>query len=142
MKKQDTSICTGPSGFTLTEVLIVLFIMALAATGFIFLQKNTWSGTRQSNKVTIVSQVLEKQIEKLRMQIAQDPETNFPSLVAAKNNTIETDVNGVDVHWTVRAATDPLGAVIDNVREVELKAKWRTDRWDSLVVITCIAKNF
>lgn len=132
---------TVQKGFTLLEILIAMIIISIGVVSFISMQQSTWSGTRKSNNTLLAGQIIERKIERLRLDIAEDPENNFPYLIDSKNNMTESEDNGITITWQIRPYFYN-GLTVENLREIELLAEWRGLRKDSLVVITCLGKNF
>jgi len=129
------------NGFTMVEILVAIVIIAISGTTFLMLQRNTWFGTMNSNKILQAGQIIERQIEDKRMQIASNP-GNFASVISAMNNVTVQDSNKIDVVWKVSSAYDKSGVSITNVRTVELRAKSRSANDTLVLVTTCISKNF
>jgi len=124
-------------GFTLIEILIVMLIIAIGTLSYIYLQKNSWTGVNRSNKTLLAGQILERHIESVRTEISLNPNADFPSKIDAKVTASPiSDSGGIKIYWT------KIDSGWTNAYEVELKAKWFSGKPDSLVVRTCIAKNF
>jgi len=126
------------SGYTLIEIVIVLMMIGIATSSFLFIQKSTFSLTNRTNRTIDAGHLIEKSIEKVRLEIGKSPATRFPFVLDSINNTTISD-NGVQLRWTVQNAA-LAGTSLPNVRYVILKTTW--DTRDSLVVDTYIAKDF
>jgi hypothetical protein len=82
--------------------------------------------------------VLTKQIEEMRIRIAQNPAANFPPRDSSASE------NGINVRWTVGSALDSKGLPVTDVRCVTFTASWTVIGVipGSLVIVTNIGKNF
>lgn len=128
-----------PPGFTLLEVLISIGILGITALSIFCIHTSTWMRVTKSNRMMIAGQLIEKQIEQLRMNIAIDSSANWPPV----NGT--TSSNGVTLNWTISSAYRPLGAAgvsITNVRRCDLSAYWGKGAGDTIVVTTYLSKMF
>jgi prepilin-type N-terminal cleavage/methylation domain-containing protein len=138
MKNWARGCRLNQSGLTLMEILIALAIIGCCLVAVLYLDKTTWSNTRSSNKSLAAGQLIEKQVEYLRMIIASNPNVYFPD--SLKNDSVT--VKSIKVRWIVENAYDKNDIIMDNARTVTFTAIWNVVRPESLVVPTCIAKNF
>jgi prepilin-type N-terminal cleavage/methylation domain-containing protein len=132
-------------GFTLIEILLSIVIIAISAIAILMWQKTSWSQTSYTNRLMIAGHVIEKQIERQRMIIAQDPTNNFNQFKNTDSmNIIDSTTKPIiNVKWYIYDTLhDPSGALINNVCRVVLKASWGKGKKDTLKVETCIAKDF
>jgi prepilin-type N-terminal cleavage/methylation domain-containing protein len=135
-------------GFTLIEVLLAMIIVMVSATSVLMWQKTSWSQTSSTNRLMVAGHVIEKQIEKRRMTIAENPSANFASFI--QNSTmvvIDSSVTPyITVLWTIYAPDslkDPqTGNNLNNVRKVQISAGYGSGSADTLKVVTAISKNF
>ena len=157
--KRRHYITKESGGFTLIEVLLSMIIISVSAIAVLMWQKTSWSQTSATNRLMVAGQIVEKQIEKRRMVIAQDPVGSFAAFKTAYNYT--NHPNGVviadstvyppvSVRWIAYdTLTDRRDSLIHdaqgnkNVVRVVLTAWWPGAKpGDSLQVDTRIAKNF
>lgn len=136
-------------GFTMVEVLLAMIIIATSAVAVLMWQKTSWSQTSSTNRLMVAGQIIEKQIEKQRMFIAQNPVTNFATFKTGFDNRDSVVVDNSVIPWvSVRwhaydTLHDPHGNLITDVFKVNLTAWWTGCKpTDSLKVETRIAKNF
>ena len=128
-----------PHGFALMEIILMLVIIGIIGTNTIMLQRNSWKRTGSSNRMLIAGQMIERQIESLRMTVAADPENNFPPV-----DSMLTE-NGISLEWEISDVNSfGAGPVItkNHIRECRLTASWGTRSTDTLRVTTFLAKNF
>lgn len=142
---KETNRAAG--GFTMIEVLLAMIIIGISAVAVLMWQKTSWSQTSSTNRLMVAGQIVEKQIEKQRMIIAQNPAANYATFIA--NSSITTTDSSVTppvtVKWTIYSADslkDPTGVNITNVRKVKIKAGYGSGPNDTLNVITAISKDF
>ncbi|HUI93832.1 MAG TPA: type II secretion system protein [Chitinivibrionales bacterium] len=148
MKNLGT-IVKNAKGFTLMEVIMTMVIIGVTAVVILTWQKTSWTQTKSTNRLMVAGQVIEKQIEKIRMTIAQNPATNYPSFRTsfASKDSVMADTTVTPRMW-VRWSTwdtlhDPKGHAITDICQVKLVAWWTgAGVNDSLKVETRIAKNF
>jgi hypothetical protein len=103
------------------------------------LQTSVWKRSTTSNRLLVATQLIEKQIESIRMTIDQNPTSNFPP----KDGSLVE--NGISVSWKVLSAYRPKGTTtteLKNVRRCVFTATWGKNKGDSLLVTTYISKFF
>jgi prepilin-type N-terminal cleavage/methylation domain-containing protein len=125
-------------GFSLLEILVVIVIVGIIGVSTMSLQTSTWKRTANSNRLLVAGQLIEKQIESIRMNIDVNPVLNFPP----KNGSISE--NGIALKWNFSSAYRPKGSSVSlkNTRRCDLTATWGSRVGDTLVVTTYIAKLF
>lgn len=131
-------------GFTLIEIIIAIVIIVISAVVFLVWQRSTWSRTGNTNRLMAAGQIIEKQIEKRRMVIAEKPLVNYEMFKLLKDTTIiDTSVTPpVTVYWKINPAYSPDGKEVFHVRKVDITASWGSGQNDTLKVTTCIARDF
>ena len=127
-----------PKGFAIMEILLLMVIIGIIGANILFLQNSTWKRTGSSNRLLIAGQMIEKQIEQLRMYVDNNPEENFPP-----SDSSITE-NGIVLRWVFLPANRPVGSSVSlsHIRKCDFLAHWGTDNGDSLRVTTYLAKNF
>jgi prepilin-type N-terminal cleavage/methylation domain-containing protein len=125
-------------GFTLLELLITIVIIGVTTGTIAIFQRTTWSSTRRTNFTLIAGQLIQRQVEQMRMAIELDRDSFWPPA----NGSISDTALGIKVGWTVSDAHDPDGNGIDNVRGVEYVASWMGSRPDTLRVTTSLGHDF
>jgi prepilin-type N-terminal cleavage/methylation domain-containing protein len=145
--KKTKEITGGAGGFTMIEVLLAMIIIAMSAVAVITWQKTSWSQTSSTNRLMVVGQVIEKQIEKQRMIIAEHPVANYATFIGNSTITlVDSSVTPrITVKWTIYAADslkDLYGNNVKNVRKVQIKAGYGSGKNDTLTVVTAISQNF
>jgi Tfp pilus assembly protein PilV len=127
-----------PGGFAMMEVILVMVVIGIIGANIIALQNSTWKSSSSSNKLLLAGQMIDRQIERLRMHIDKNPESNFPP-----SDSSVTD-NGITLNWKVSSVTRSVGTpiTIANVRECDFIAGWGRGKRDTLKVKTYLSKNF
>ncbi|MBN1309588.1 MAG: prepilin-type N-terminal cleavage/methylation domain-containing protein [Chitinispirillaceae bacterium] len=124
-------------GFTIMEILLVLIVIGIIGVNVLVIQSRSWKQSGSSNRLLIAGQLIEKQVERLRMHVDRDPDNNYPP-----GDSSITE-NGVTLSWELSPAQRLVEAVeLANVRRCDLTASWGTAKNDTLKVTTFIAKNF
>jgi prepilin-type N-terminal cleavage/methylation domain-containing protein len=126
------------SGFSLVEILVTVLIISLVLGVVAYFQRNTWSTTRKNNNTLVAGQLIEQQLEKIRMNIARDTNTYWPP--AGDNYT--DPASSILVAWQYSDVVDPGGTVLTRVRNVRFVAYYPSSRPESLVVNAYVAHDF
>jgi prepilin-type N-terminal cleavage/methylation domain-containing protein len=125
-------------GFTLTELLIAIIIIAITATIFMTTQNASFSRNRSSSRLMDAGQIIEKHIEMKRTEISVNP-ANLP----AKNTVATYTDNDISLVCSTKAAFNPLDSEITNVRQYKIVATWGSiKQGDTLEVTTYLATDF
>ncbi len=125
-------------GFTLLEVLIAMVVIAVTAGVIAIFQRHSWASVRKTNNTLVAGQLIRRQVERMRMEIAVDTLTFW----APRNGEMTDSETGIRVSWVVSDARDPGNGVIDRVRQVDYTAAWTAGRAESLTVTTFLSKDF
>lgn len=125
-------------GFAIMEIILVMVVIGIIAANIMTLQKSSWSMSGSSNKLLLAGQMIDRQVEMMRMFVDRNPSANFPPRDSSLTE------NGIHLQWTISTVTRSVGTKvnIDNVRECNLTAGWGKSKWDSLKVRTYLARNF
>jgi type II secretory pathway pseudopilin PulG len=126
-------------GFALMEIILMLVIIGIIGANTLLLQRNSWKSTGSSNRMLIAGQMIERQIESLRMKIAEDPSANFPP------SDSQFTENTITLQWQILSVSRIGGGpdiTSNNVRQCDMVAFWGTRKNDSLQVTTFLAKEF
>jgi prepilin-type N-terminal cleavage/methylation domain-containing protein len=147
--KKLAALVKNVSGFSIIEVLLSMVIIAVCAGVVIMWQKSSWSQTITTNRLMVAGQVVDKQIEKQRMIIAENPVTNFATFKTGFDNRdsvmIDSSISPpMSVRWhAYDTLHDPHGNSITDVYQIKLVAWWKgASPNDSLKLETRIAQNF
>jgi type II secretory pathway pseudopilin PulG len=125
-------------GFALMEIILMIVIIGIIGTNTIVLFRNSWKNTGTSNRTLVAGQMIERQIEALRMRIAEDADRNFPPRDSSYTE------NSITIQWHIAPAGNMGKPVVasGNVKKCDLTATWGRNARDSLKVSTFLAKNF
>ncbi len=126
------------AAFTLLEVLITIVIIGITTGTIALFQRNTWSSTRRTNNTTVAGQLIERQVELMRINIEIDSTTYWPPT----DGDTTYEESGITVGWTVNKACDPDGVAIDEVRSIEYMATWEDVQPETLTVTTALSRDF
>jgi prepilin-type N-terminal cleavage/methylation domain-containing protein len=140
MKKRPTRFNPRSAGFSLLEVLISLGIVGVCAAGFLTFQTTSWANNNAATMTLSAGQLIERQVEYLRMIIASNPDTFAVYLAVNKQDS--TSAKNINVRWVVANSMDQNNVPMPDARLVTFTAAWTKPRKDSLVVPACISKNF
>lgn len=125
------------SGLSLLEVMAALVILVVAIALFMKFEGRSRITFSSSSNLMNAGQLLEGQIEAIRIHIAQDTVHNWPpedSLWKEK---------GITIRRSFTAVVSPMdGAALPNLRKVELQAVWGLLKPDTLQVTTYVSKRF
>jgi prepilin-type N-terminal cleavage/methylation domain-containing protein len=125
-------------GFAMLEIILVLVVIGIIAANIITLQSSSMKMSGSSNKLLLAGQMIDRQIERLRMFVDRNPKTNFPP----SDSTITE--NGITLRWNISNVNRTVGPAvpIPNVRECTFIAGWGKSKGDTLKVRTFLARNF
>jgi prepilin-type N-terminal cleavage/methylation domain-containing protein len=127
-----------PAGFTLIEVLIAIVVIGITAGIIAKLQNSTWVSTRRTNNRLVAAQLITRQVETMRINIAMDSATYWPPVAGSLTDA----ASRLPMAWTVSTVNDPLGVSIARVRAVRYVVHWTSTRAESLVVPTMLSHDF
>ncbi len=100
------------------EVMIALLILALGVVVFLHIQRMQNANVRAKRNMNQAVQLIEKTVEELRVNIAQDRTNNFPP----HDTTIVAD--GASLKVIVSDAYDTFGDLTKNARQLDITATW------------------
>lgn len=114
-----------------------MFFFAIIGIIFFSNQNSSWNKTIGAKKMLVAGNMIERQIEAMRIAIDRSPQYSFPPQSSQKTE------NDIKLTWTVSAATRPTdGADLSNVRKCDFVASWGKGNNDTLKVTTYISKMF
>lgn len=127
----------GESGLSLLEVMTALFVLSMAITLFVRLEGRSRSTFASSSNLLKAGQLLERQVETIRIHIAADTVLNWPP-----EDSLWKE-NGMTIQRSVTALVSPKdGAALPNLRKLELQAVWGLVKPDTLTITTYVSKRF
>lgn len=117
-----------------------MVVVGIGLLFFMRVQHSSSRGSGENSRILIAGKMLEKYLEDTRINIARDTTHNWPPL----NATIAGAApNYITIRSTVSNALSPVdGAVVNNVKRMDLVATWTRPYPDSLVVTTYVSKRF
>jgi prepilin-type N-terminal cleavage/methylation domain-containing protein len=127
-------------GWTLIEVLAAVVVIGLGLALFTRVQHSSSRGTGENSRILQAGKAIEQFIEDTRIKIAKDTLVNFPPV---NTSIAATAPNFIAIRSTVSNAVSPVdGAVVANVRRLDITASWTRPYKDSLKVTTYVSKRF
>lgn len=127
-------------GWTLIEVLAAVVVVGIGLLFFTRVQHSSSRGSGENSRILIAGKMLEKYLEDTRITIARDTTHNWPPVSATIAGTTP---NYITIRSTVSNAFSPVdGAVVNNVKRMDLVATWTRPYPDSLAVTTYVSKRF
>lgn len=120
------------------EIIFIMVVIGIITANIMVIQKSSWKMSGSSNKLLLAGQMIDRQIEQLRMFVDRNPAANFPPRDSSFTE------NGITLKWTLSTVTRSVGTkvILDNVRECNMMAGWGNNKWDTLKVKTYLARNF
>ena len=127
-------------GWSLVETLAAIVVVGIGITLFAKVQRMSNRDSTVNSKILIAGKMIENHIEDRRISIAQNPTTNFPP----GNITINAAApNYIKIVSTVSSAYSPKdGALVADVKKLDIVASWTSPYADSLKVTTYVSKKF
>ena len=126
----------GQTGLTLMEVLIALVVVSIGVGLFMTLQKNSGSWLAGNSKLLRAGQLVEREMEAIRIGVARDTIGNWPP-----RDTSFKD-NRITLVRTISQARSPkTNLLLPNVRKVDIVTSWGPGQNDSLRISTYVAKR-
>ena len=128
-------------GWSLIETLAAIVVVGIGITLFAKVQRMTGRDSSVNSKILIAGKMIEDQIENVRINIAQNPTTNFPP--SSGSSSASASNNWIKLVWTVSTAYSPKdGATVADVKKLKIVASWTSPYTDSLEVTTYVSKKF
>lgn len=127
----------GQRGLSLIEIMIALVVVGVGIGIFVRLQGNSGSRLSGNSKMMMAGQLVEKNVEAIRINIARDTLANWPP-----HDTSFTEGRLKLVRKISGANSPKSGAVLPNVRKVDLIVSWGSGTLDSMDVTTYVARRF
>ncbi len=128
------------TGSSLIEALAAIIIIGVGIALFLKVQSNTSRESGRNSKMLIAGKMLEKFLEDTRIAIRQDPIRNWPP----KDSTVPAATgDSITLKSKISDAFSPSdGSLVLNVKQIQITAKWKHPRSDSLSITTYVAKQF
>lgn len=130
----------GQRGWSMIEVMAAIVVVGIGVALFMRVHNMSRQGTSTNAKVMIAGKMIEKFLEDTRIAIARDTLANWPP---ASRTISPTLPNNITLICRVGNALSPKdGAIVANVKLMEIVAYWYVPYKDSLKVTTYVAKRF
>jgi hypothetical protein len=124
----------------LIEVLAAVVVVGIGLLFFTRVQHSSSRGSGENSRILVAGKMLEKFLEDTRITIARDTIGNWPP-VSRTVAAVAPDF--ITIRSTVSNALSPVdGAVVNNVKRMDLVASWTRPYPDSLAVTTYVSKRF
>lgn len=131
---------TSERGWSLIETLAAIVVVGIGVTLFTKVQRMSSQQSGSNSKILVAGKMIEKHLEDTRIKVSQDTNANWPPVSQTLSPTIPNNITLVS---TVSNALSPEdGAVVINVKRLDIKASWTQPYKDSLVITTYVAKRF
>lgn len=130
----------GQRGWSLLETVAAIVVVGIGISLFVKVHGMSKRGSSSNSKVLVAGKMIENFLEETRIATARDTLRNWPPV----SRTIAgTAPHYITLQSTVSNALSPKdGAVVANVKRLDLKASWTVPYRDSLKVTTYVAKRF
>lgn len=129
------------TGLTLLEVLAAFVLIGIGVALFTKVHRQSSGDSNTNSRNLIAGKMIEKFLEDTRIHIAKDTVNNWATLA---NQTINGSApHHITLVSTISNALSPVdGAIVANVKRIDIKARWSTPRKDSLTITTYVSKRF
>ncbi|MBD3346013.1 MAG: prepilin-type N-terminal cleavage/methylation domain-containing protein [Chitinivibrionales bacterium] len=136
------SLYKDMSGLSLIEVMIALAIIGISVMIIMLGERNKWATFKSANKTTQAVNIIENEIERVRMDIVEDPSADWPPCASTPCCSSFTK-SGINFEMCFDDALKNDGTVADNLQKVEITASWKLiGTPDTLSISTYIARDF
>ncbi len=127
-------------GWSLIEIMAAIVVIGIGVTLFAKVQKMASQQSSTNSKMLMAGKLIEKYLEDTRIKISADTIRNWPP---ADTTIFPVAPNYIILVSTISDALSPVdGAVVVNVKRVDIKASWFIPYADSLKITTYVAKRF
>jgi type II secretory pathway pseudopilin PulG len=130
----------GQGGLSLLEAMAAILVVGLGVSLFVKVQGMSKRGNSTNSKVLVAGKMIENFLEDTRITIARDTAANWPPAGRTVNPTPPHNIKLVSVVSSAYSPKD--GAVVGNVRKMDITATWTQPYADTLKVTTYVAKRF
>lgn len=122
------------------EVLAAVVVVGIGVLFFTRVQHSSSRGSGENSRILVAGKMLEKFLEDTRITIARDTINNWPPV---SRTVAAAAPDYIAIRSTVSPAYSPVdGAVVNNVKRLDLVATWTRPYPDSLAVTTYVSKRF
>lgn len=130
----------GQGGWSLLEAVAAIVVVGIGISLFVKVHGMSKRGSSTNSKVLVAGKMIEKFLEDTRIATAKDTVNNWPPV----NKTVAaTSPHYITLKSTVSNALSPKdGAVVSNVKRMDIVATWSLPYADTLKVTTYVAKRF
>jgi type II secretory pathway pseudopilin PulG len=139
-KKLLEETLSRQSGWTLIEALAAIIIVGIGVTLFSKVQKMSSGDSSTNSQILLAGKMIEKRLEDTRIKISKDTAANWPPKDTTINGVSPNFIKLVSVVTTAYSPKD--GAVVANVKRLDITASWTQPRKDSLKITTYVSKRF
>lgn len=122
------------------EVLAAIIVVGVGIALFMKVQGRSSQDTGRNSKMLVAGKMVEGFLEDTRLAIFSDTTKNWPP---ADSTVSPKPPHNIQLKRTVSTAYSPKdGAVVNNVRQIVIKANWSLPAKDSLSITTYVSKRF
>ncbi|MBD3319696.1 MAG: prepilin-type N-terminal cleavage/methylation domain-containing protein [Chitinivibrionales bacterium] len=130
------------SGLSLIEVMMALAVIGISVLVLMLGERNKWATFSSASKTSRAVNVIEDEIELVRMNIVEDPSTNWPPC-ASPPCCSTFSKSGINFELCFENALKKDGSVADNLLKLELHADWKiAGKPEDMTISTYIARDF
>jgi Tfp pilus assembly protein PilV len=127
-------------GWSLIETLAAIIVLGIGVTLFTKVQKMSSQQSGTNSKMLMAGKMIEKHLEDTRIKISKDTNANWPPKDKTIPPTLPDNITLVSIVSDALSPED--GALVVNVKRLDIKASWTQPHADSLKVTTYVAKRF
>jgi Tfp pilus assembly protein PilV len=140
MNKKLFANAKPESGASLIEVMGAIIMVGIGVALFLRVQGSSTKDSTTNSKMLVAGKMVEGLLEDTRISIFKDTLVNWPpkdTVVAA------AAPNFIRLSRTVSNAYSPKdGALVNNVKQLVIKASWTFPKKDSVEITTYVSKRF
>jgi Tfp pilus assembly protein PilV len=129
----------GEKGLSLLETLFALVLIGMGLMAWSKMQGMSWGQNRSNANTLRAGQLIEKDVEGMRLRISRDTLLNWPP----RDSTYLTSDQQLTFVRTVSEARSPINnLVLTNVRKIDIAVSWGNLANDTMKITTYVTRRF